>query len=87
MKKTFILFIALFMVSCSGEIYEDELRVGEDNLLMLATQTSSIPEMFSTSMEKKWEHIKRNQGWSMDRNRLQKRHQEKSQLYQRNTGR
>ena len=32
MKKTFILFITLFMVSCSGEIYEDELRVGEDNL-------------------------------------------------------
>ena len=32
MKKTFILLITLFMVSCSGEIYEDELRVGEDNL-------------------------------------------------------
>ena len=32
MKKTFILFITLFMISCSGEIYEDELRVGEDSL-------------------------------------------------------
>ena len=32
MKKTFILFVALFMVSCSGEVYEDEIRVGEDNL-------------------------------------------------------
>ena len=32
MKKTFLLFIILFLVSCSGEIYEDELRVGEDNL-------------------------------------------------------
>ena len=32
MKKTFILLAALIMISCSGEIYEDELRIGENGL-------------------------------------------------------
>ena len=32
MKKTFILLAALIVASCSGEIYEDELKIGEDSL-------------------------------------------------------
>jgi len=31
-KKTFILLAALIVASCSGEIYEDELKIGEDSL-------------------------------------------------------
>ena len=36
MKKTFILFMTLLMISCSGEIYEDEIKIGEDNLAYVA---------------------------------------------------
>lgn len=36
MKKTFILFLTIFFVSCSGEIYEDEISIGEDNLAYVA---------------------------------------------------
>ena len=32
MKKTFILLAALIMISCSGEMYEDELRIEENGL-------------------------------------------------------
>ena len=32
MKKTFILFITTILISCSGEIYEDGIVVGEDGL-------------------------------------------------------
>ena len=32
MKKTFILFLTVLLVSCSGEIYEDEIKIGEDSL-------------------------------------------------------
>ena len=32
MKKTFIIFITSFMLSCSGEIYEDQVIVKEDGV-------------------------------------------------------
>ena len=32
MKKTFIIFITALMISCSGEIYEDQIVVKEDGL-------------------------------------------------------
>ena len=32
MKKTFILFITTLMMSCSGEIYEDQIVVKQDGL-------------------------------------------------------
>ena len=32
MKKTFIIFVIAFMISCSGEIYEDQIIIKEDGL-------------------------------------------------------
>ena len=32
MKKTFIIFVMAFMISCSGEIYEDQIIIKEDGL-------------------------------------------------------
>lgn len=32
MKKTFIIFITALMISCSGEIYEDQIVIKEDGL-------------------------------------------------------
>ena len=41
MKKTFILFITILFVSCSGEIYEDEIKIGDDNLAYI-TDTNKL---------------------------------------------
>ena len=32
MKKTFIIFMTLLIMSCSGEIYEDQIFIKEDGL-------------------------------------------------------
>jgi len=36
MKKTFILFITALFISCSGEIYEDEIKIGDNDLAYVA---------------------------------------------------
>ena len=41
MKKTFILFITILFISCSGEIYEDEIKIGDDNLAYI-TDTDKL---------------------------------------------
>ena len=43
MKKTFIIFITALMISCSGEIYEDQIVIKEDGLASVSYTHLTLP--------------------------------------------